>query len=357
MGTSSLPEENSQMVATVAVSTTPANALNPAAAAALKSSETYHVRIIAAVHNSIGLLRAEAKDFVRAADQFRQVRKWNPGQEGLDYNLGLAYFRLELYKDAVQVLENAVRVDQGNTQARWLLGMSYFRTRVFSKVPGLLADVPAASTNVDLCYALASSLIREGKPDLADPAIQRIATLVDNSPTLHVVRGQQHFARGDIERAREELTVGLSINRQEPQAHYFLGLIYLKKQMVAEALKEFEAELLLNPNNVEARYQLGLTLLVSRDNSRGIQTMREVVKVDPDFPGARYELGKALLEQEEIPAAVENLEIAAKLDPENALVHFELSRAYFAAGRREEGKRESDIFNRLKKATGSQTAP
>jgi tetratricopeptide (TPR) repeat protein len=127
--------------------------------------------------------------------------------------------------------------------------------------------------------------------------------------------------------------------------------------MVAEALREFEAELLLNPNNVEARYQLGLTLLVSRDNSRGIQTMREVVKVDPDFPGARYELGKALLEQEEIPAAVENLEIAAKLDPENALVHFELSRAYFAAGRREEGKRESDIFNRLKKATGSQTAP
>jgi len=60
-------------------------------------------------------------------------------------------------------------------------------------------------------------------------------------------------------------------------------------------------------------------------------------------------LGKALIDQAVIQEAVDNLEIAAKLDPQNPLVHYELGRAYIAAGRREEGKRQNEMFNQLRK--------
>ena len=70
---------------------------------------------------------------------------------------------------------------------------------------------------------------------------------------------------------------------------------------------------------------------------------------NPNNSHAHYELGKALLQQADVAGAVSNLEIAVKLEPENALLHYELSRAYTAAGRREEGKRANDTFNRLKK--------
>jgi Flp pilus assembly protein TadD len=56
-----------------------------------------------------------------------------------------------------------------------------------------------------------------------------------------------------------------------------------------------------------------------------------------------------LLQQADFTGAISNLEIAVKLEPENALFHYELGRAYTAAGRREEGKRENETFNRLKK--------
>ena len=84
---------------------------------------------------------------------------------------------------------------------------------------------------------------------------------------------------------------------------------------------------------------------------RGIQMLLEVIKIDPNFSHARYELGKGLLQHADVADAISHLEIAVKLEPENADFHYELGRAYIAAGRREEGKREKDTFNRLKKQT------
>jgi Flp pilus assembly protein TadD len=77
--------------------------------------------------------------------------------------------------------------------------------------------------------------------------------------------------------------------------------------------------------------------------------MLEVIKIDPNFTQARFELGKALLLQGDVAGAVTNLETAVKLDGENAQFHYELGRAYAAAGRREEAKRENELSDKLKK--------
>jgi Flp pilus assembly protein TadD len=127
--------------------------------------------------------------------------------------------------------------------------------------------------------------------------------------------------------------------------------------MFENAAQEFEAELTGNPNNFEARYRLAQNLLARGTMGRSIQMLLEVIKIDPNFSDARYELGKALLQQADVAGAVSNLEIAVKLEPENALFHYELGRAYVAAGRREEGKRENDTFNRLKKQPVADQTP
>src|SRR5687767_6480400 len=64
-------------------------ALDPAKAEKLKSEETYYTKVVAAAHNSIGLLRAERQDFREASAQFALAAKWNPNQEGLNFNIGL----------------------------------------------------------------------------------------------------------------------------------------------------------------------------------------------------------------------------------------------------------------------------
>ena len=131
---------------------------------ALEANEAHLTKIISALHNSLGLVEAGRRDLAGAAIEFRLAKRWNPQQVGLDYNLGLAYFRAELYREALAPLESEIKANPANTQARWLLGLSYFNTREYSKAAELLQDVlTSGSTNVELWYALASSLIKQRK--------------------------------------------------------------------------------------------------------------------------------------------------------------------------------------------------
>ncbi|MDX6527793.1 MAG: hypothetical protein QOH41_83 [Blastocatellia bacterium] len=190
MGTSQLPEQEDKLpgMGSVVSTTTASNVPDEKARRELETAEDYYAKILAATHSSIGLLRADRGDFRAAAEQFRLAANWNPQQEDVDYNLGLAYFRSESYKDAVPPLETEVKTHPQNIRARWLLGLSYFKTSDYPKASELLADlVTSESTNIDLYYALGFSLIKQGKTDLADQAIQRMAKVTGDSPQLHAL--------------------------------------------------------------------------------------------------------------------------------------------------------------------------
>jgi tetratricopeptide (TPR) repeat protein len=188
--TSQLPEPEDKLPAMGSVdsTTTAPNVPDDKARRELESAEAYYAKILAATHSSIGLLRADRGDYRAAAEQFRLAANWNPQQEDVDYNLGLAYFRAESYKDAVPPLVAAVKTHPENIRARWLLGLSYFKTSDYPKASELLADlVTSESTNIDLYYALGVSLIKQEKAELADQAIQRMAKVTGDSPQLHAL--------------------------------------------------------------------------------------------------------------------------------------------------------------------------
>ena len=190
MGTPQLPDQEDKLpvAGSVASTTTPSNLPDEKAMRELERAEAYYAKILAATHSSIGLLRADRGDFRAAAEQFRLAANWNPQQEDVDYNLGLAYFRAESYKEAVPPLETEVKTHPQNNRARWLLGLSYFKTSNYPRTSELLADLMASeSTNVDLYYALGFSLIKQGKTELASQAIQRMAKATGDSPQLHVL--------------------------------------------------------------------------------------------------------------------------------------------------------------------------
>ncbi len=190
MGTPQLPDQEDKLpvAGSVASTTTPSNLPDEKATREFESAEAYYAKILAATHSSIGLLRADRGDFRAAAEQFRLAANWNPQQQDVDYNLGLAYFRAEAYKDAVPPLETEVKTHPQNNRARWLLGLSYFKTSNYAKASELLADVVTSeSTNIDLYYALVFSLIKQGKTEFADQAIQRMAKVTGDSPQLQVL--------------------------------------------------------------------------------------------------------------------------------------------------------------------------
>ncbi|HYY95125.1 MAG TPA: tetratricopeptide repeat protein, partial [Pyrinomonadaceae bacterium] len=328
------------------------------AAKDLKAGEDYYSRVVASVHNDVGLLRADRQDFRGATEQFRLASKWNPRLEGVDFNFGLAAYKAEMYKDAIPPLERVLASAPSNAQARQLLGMSYFMAEDYAKASAMLTEVVALKPdNVGLYYTLALSLIKQGKQSEADEVIRQMVATGGNSPQLHIVLGQAYYEQGDTAHALEELKAALALDARTPLAHYYSGLIHLKDGKFDDAVREFEAELTLNPADLQAKYHLGFVLLARQDSERGIRTLREVVAARPDFAEARYELGKALLQQGQLREATENLEAAARLAPDKSYIHFQLARAYQAAGRKADGDSQLELYKQLKEKERTQTTP
>jgi tetratricopeptide (TPR) repeat protein len=330
--------------------------LDPGASEKLKEEESYYSKVVAAGHNGIGLLRADRQDFREAAAQFAMAAKWNPNQEGLNYNLGLALYKSESYKEAIPALENELKINPSNVGIKQLLGLSYFAISDYGRASAMLTEVVAAKPQeAALYYPLALSLIKDGKLGEADRVVKQMVAVGENTPQLHILFSQAHYERGEVDKALEELRNALSLDNNVRLAHFYTGLIYLKGGKFPEAAREFQAELTLNPNDFQAKYHLAFVVLAQQETERGITMMRDIVREQPEFADARYELGKALLQKGDVKGSVENLEIAARLKPEEAYVHYQLGRAYIAAGRKAEGESQLEISKQLKEKARTKT--
>ena len=359
LNSANLHEQNSKFPEMVAEGVI-AESKSPDASIAeeLKAGEAYYSAVIARAHNQLGLLRADSGDFKMATEQFALAGKANSQLEGVNFNLGLAAFKAELYKEATTPLERELSAHPDNVQAKQLLGLSYFMLENYPKTSQLLSDVIVARPfNVGVYYTLALSLIKEGKKDEADQVIKHMVVAGGDSPQLHIVLGQAYSEEGETAKALEELQTAVSLNSKLPMVRYYLGLVYLKAGKFDEATKEFESELALSPGNLQAKYHLGFVLLAQQKTAAGLKIMRDVIQIKPDFADAYYELGKALVQNGEIKNGVANLETAAKLAPDKSYVQYQLGRAYLVAGRKAEGENHLEISRQLKEKERQQTKP
>jgi tetratricopeptide (TPR) repeat protein len=325
------------------------NDLGSRAKQELQRGEAYYKKVIGTAHNNVGLLCGERQDFLAAAQQFALAAKWDPQQEGFDYNLGLAYYKSESYKQAAPPLENELKTHPGNRPAAILLGMTWFRLGNYARASELLSGViDQQPIDLNTCYALASSLIKQGKTDAADRVIGQIKTITGDGPQIHLLLAEKYYSGNASAKALAELSEVATSNSNTLLVHYYAGLLYLNLNKRDDAMREFERELTLNPNDTQAKYSLGDTLSAGRNVERGLALIREVIQARPEHAEARYALGKALLKRGDIAGAIDNLERASRLEPETPEVHYQLGQAYLAAGRKTEAKSQIDISKQLR---------
>ena len=323
--------------------------LNETAKRELQSSEAYFKKVIGTAHNNIGLLRAKRQDLIGAAEQFAKAANWDPEQNGINYNLGLAYYKSQTFKQAVQALEKELKTHSENRPAATLLGMSYFRLGNYAKAAQWLSGVVEPPTaDINATYALASSLLNERKTEAVDRLIEQMRTTAPDAPHLHLLLAEKYAAAGATAKAFAELSQVVASKSNAPLVHYYAGLLYLKLDKRDDAVREFERELVLNPTDVQAKYTLGNLFLGNKNAERSLALIQEVVKMSPDHAEARYTLGKALLKKRDLAGAIENLERASSLEPDNPEFRYQLGQAYLAAGRKTEGKSQIEISNQLR---------
>jgi tetratricopeptide (TPR) repeat protein len=211
----------------------------------------------------------------------------------------------------------------------------------------LLSPLEAGhESNGELEYGLGYALIQTGRWEEGVPRLEKIAAAAQSAEAW-LLAGATRLSRQQSNEARTDLDAAVKLNPSIPglytldaQAHYEMG-------DNEKAVSAYESALKANPMDFTANLDLG-NILLDRGDLDGAKPLLELAyQLQPEFPRARLEMAKVKEMSGETAEAATMLEALVKAEPNWAAAHWELSTVYSKLDRKDEGKREREIVQRL----------
>jgi tetratricopeptide (TPR) repeat protein len=237
--------------------TAAAGTADAAAARQFNLHEKQLAPAIADSYNNLGAIEATGAHYPDALRYFERANAWNPGLEGLDFNLGHAAFMASQFADAVGPLSRYVAAHPGDSGIRDALAISQFMTHDYSGCVATLKrvqDLPASIPQVQFVYA--DSLIKTGEVAQGRQRLQALAAAHPDVPEVHRGLGEAFALEGETQDAFRELEAAVQLNAGDAETHFDLGTLDLKQGDAAGAIRELETAVQLKPVDPEFHHQL-----------------------------------------------------------------------------------------------------
>jgi tetratricopeptide (TPR) repeat protein len=297
----------------------------------MRSAETY-------ANLGVVYMRTNRPDAaIRALDR---AKKLAPTAPGIDLDLGLVYFKQHEFKKAAPHFKEVISADPGNTQARYLKGMSDFMTDDFAAAVDALAPiVDRERDDLEYLFMLGISYGMLKRTDDSRQVFEHLVEAGGDTPHLHLLLGKAYMALGQQEKAKSELERAI-VGEPLPYAHYYLGVLYKQLGNTDSAAAEFTKEIEVAPDNPWAYKDLSAIKLDQADLRGAMAILEKGIARNPDTPDLLAALGKAYLQVPNAERAIQDLRRAIALDSKNSSYHYQLGRAYLKAGRGQEARAE-----------------
>jgi tetratricopeptide (TPR) repeat protein len=302
--------------------------------------------------------------------------------EGLWY-LSTLFYEKERFVEARDHLRRFLTVDPQTGPAWALLGMSEFQTREYTRsldhlqrsmslglgdrkemAQSVFYFVAVLRTRFELytdSMNLLMAMVKSGQPTdlLIEPlglAALRLPFLPAEIPAdrreLVRLAGQAALA---IEAQRQEDAEKLFMQMvtkypDEPGVHFLYGA-YLMDQRPDEGMREMKRELEISPSNVPARLRIAEQHIKEERPVEALQLAQQAIALEPTSSTARLILGESLIAAGDSAKGIAELEKARDAAPDRVRTHWDLLRAYTAAGRPEDAKREKEAIEKLNTQT------
>jgi tetratricopeptide (TPR) repeat protein len=270
----------------------------------------------AAAYAFLGLCEYEIHDYARATDHFQ---KWaRAGFSGTTDLIDVATFHWALLL---------------TREGRFVEALYLLTTEAEKRgaTPALIEAIGLAS-------------LRMAKLPEDYPPEQREMVWLAGKATFYSGLESHDFARADDYAHRLLLHYG-----NEPNVHYFRGILFGFERKKGEASEEFQQELRLSPQHAPAMLELAR---LAQDDGRldeATSLAWRAAELDPKNAEAHYQLGLALLAGKQLQNGVHELELAEQLAPDSAPIRLHLARAYQQLGSKQKAKDELAVFMLLRK--------
>jgi len=303
----------------------------------------------------LALLKARQQDYKGAIPLYRKALALDPSRPAVRLNLGLALFKAEQFKAAVAefvAVKKKLKPDSPDAQRLdVLLGMSFYGLAQYANaVPYLKAAAQRDQQNSPLLLSLAHSCLWSKQFQCVMDTYHQILSLNAESAEADMLAGEALDEMKDNEGSTKMFRAAVAANPKEPNVHFGLGYLLWTQKQYPEALQQFQAELENDPNHAQSLVYLGDCYLQLNKPDEARPQLEKGLALDPSQWLAHLDLGIIDSDAGRHEKALREINQAAKLKPEDVNVHWRLGRLLRAMGRTQEAQVELEKARKLNKA-------
>ena len=287
---------------------------------------------------------------------YRKALALNPAMPGVRLNLGLALFKGDELKQALQEFKPLLKTQPpGSAESQRLIvliGMAHFGLGEYAEAAPYLRQAAAGDPrNLPLRLTLAQSCMWSRQYQCVLDSYHEILTLNAESAEADMLAGEALDQMKDSAGAIKMFRAAVRANAKEPDAHFGLGYLLWTQKQYAEAASEFQAELDNDAGHIQAMLYLADSQIQLNRTAEAQPLLEKVVQVDPSLALGHLDLGILYSDAGRTEDALRELKAAARLAPNDVNAHWRLGRLYRSMGKKEEAKAELDKASKLNKAT------
>jgi tetratricopeptide (TPR) repeat protein len=302
----------------------------------------------------LGLLEARQEHYAVAAPLYRKALALNPAIPGLQLNLGLALFKGGELKQAIvefkSLLKSQEPASAEGQRLTILIGMAYYGLAEYAEAVPYLQQAAARDTrNLSLRLTLAHSCLWSGQNKCVVNTSQEILSLDPESAEADMLVGEALDEMKDRNGAIAQFRAALKVNPKTPDAHFSLGYVLWILKQYPEAASEFQAELDNNPNHAQAMTYLADVDLQMGHDEAALPLLEKAIKLNSELELVHLDLGILYAGAGRQDDALREMKEAERLDPADVNVHWRLGRLYRTMGKKDEAKIEFDKASQINK--------
>ena len=303
----------------------------------------------------LALLKARQQDYRTAILLYRKALALDPNRPAVRLNLGLALFKSEQLKEALvefKTLRKQAKPDSPDAQRLdVLLGMSYYGLAQYANaMPYLKAAAQRDQQNSPLLLSLAHSCLWSKQLQCVMDTYRQILSINAESAEADMLAGEALDEMKDNAGSTKMFRAAVAANPKEPNVHFGLGYLLWTQKQYPEALEQFQAELGNDPNHVQSLVYLGDCYLQLNKPEDARPRLQKALELDPSQWLASLDLGIIDSDAGRNEEALRELNQAAKVKPGDVNVHWRWGRLLRAMGRKQQAELELDKAKKLNKA-------
>lgn len=252
-----------------------------------------------------------------------------PPQAQSLFDQGLKDFQHARYEQAIEAFRRALALDPSLLTARYDLGVAYFALERFKESRIAFDELrKRAPQHRFAIYFLARIDLVEGNLDAAIRGFEALSGTKPLADELYYL-GSAYLRRGNTRDAARALERAAAARPEDYRVHLLLARAYEKSSRLEDSAAQYVlSEKLRETYRAKSREILECnSLLLSQPIDAAVERCRKLL--DGDDPTKLVSLGVLLAGKQLYDQAVLPLEKASRLDPENYEPQFNLGLTYF----------------------------